>query len=492
MNNKLPSIKIGHSPNDINSYHRGGLSHLTDCTKKDNNLRSSTISQQGVNTNHASYPTGNSYLSPYSTFDQPEHPPRESDFCNNSNYSSSMASFPGEKPSVPSEYPTLHNHSSFVSSNANSRRDSTQINYDSDPCKINYEEYAHQISPVDKCPSIRSDQSSNHSNTYHCGSLPHLTDYCTKNNNSISSTISQERVSTDQAYYPTARDCYLRSYSTFDQWGHPLRERNSEKNLSYLSSMADQTRDMPSVSSEYSTLYNHSNFVSSEERSRHFPTTIINYESPPCMINYDERFVNRTAAIRSLSSPIDKNNSGRPLCQARNNNFSRPGTLNGAKTRDILGGKLIYSFPEKLFQLLDDTYKEGKSDIVSFLPDGRAFVLYNKEKFMTDIVPKYFRFSKLTSFQRQLSMYGFRRINSGKDAGAYYHMKFLREKPSFCTQIKRISSKEGNSKLDLDTARNTIDIYDTAVENLEASESSDRLSAQSYYASHHISTRNGL
>jgi len=467
MMNKLPSIKPDHIPNDINIYHRGGLSHLTDYTEKDNNLRSSTISEQGVNANHAYYPTRNSYLRPHSTFDQVGHPPRERDFGNNLNYSSSMVSSPGEKPSVPSEYSTLYNHSSFVSSNANSRRISTPIDYDSYPCKINYdEEYAHNISPVDKCPSIRTDQSSNHSNIYHCGSLPQLTDYCEKNNNSISSTISQQGVNTDHAYYP-ARNCYPRPYSTFDQWGHPPREKDFGNTLSYLSSMADHPREVPSVSSEYSTPYNHSNFVSSDANSRNFPTPITNYESPPCMINNDERFINRTSVIGSLSSPIDKNKSS-PLYQAKKNNCSRPDILNGAQTRGILGGKLIYSFPEKLFQLLDDTYKEGKSDIVSFLPDGHAFVLYKKQKFMTDIVPKYFRFSKLTSFQRQLSMYGFRRINSGKDAGAYYHKKFLREKPSFCTQIKRINSKEGNSKLDLDTTRNTINIHDTAVADLEA------------------------
>jgi len=45
------------------------------------------------------------------------------------------------------------------------------------------------------------------------------------------------------------------------------------------------------------------------------------------------------------------------------------------------------------------------------------------------IMKTYFRQSKLTSFQRQLNLYGFIRITRGYDAGAYYHPFFLRGKP---------------------------------------------------------------
>ena len=52
-------------------------------------------------------------------------------------------------------------------------------------------------------------------------------------------------------------------------------------------------------------------------------------------------------------------------------------------------------------------------------------------------MPKYFRQSKLTSFQRQLNLYGFSRITAGADRGGYYHELFLRNKVFLCQNMVR-------------------------------------------------------
>jgi len=94
-------------------------------------------------------------------------------------------------------------------------------------------------------------------------------------------------------------------------------------------------------------------------------------------------------------------------------------------------------FPDKLYRLIEDAQAEGKSDIISFFSHGRAFAIHDPDRFREEIMPRFFRQTKLASFQRQLNLYGFRRITRGPDSGGYYHAMFVRSRPDLCSYMRR-------------------------------------------------------
>lgn len=104
-------------------------------------------------------------------------------------------------------------------------------------------------------------------------------------------------------------------------------------------------------------------------------------------------------------------------------------------------GGVAIPFPLKLHELLEKVDEEGLQHIVSWQPHGRAFVVREPKKFVADLMPRFFRQTKLTSFQRQLNLYGFSRLTRGPDSGGYYHELFLRGKPHLTRRMVRTKIK---------------------------------------------------
>jgi hypothetical protein len=109
-------------------------------------------------------------------------------------------------------------------------------------------------------------------------------------------------------------------------------------------------------------------------------------------------------------------------------------------------GGVTEPFPEKLHRMLREVDEAGCNDCVSFFAHGRAFAVHNPTRFVTEIMPKYFRQSRLSSFQRQLNLYGFTRITQGPDAGGYYHELFLKGRPNLCVHMRRVGVPQGPGK----------------------------------------------
>ena len=106
----------------------------------------------------------------------------------------------------------------------------------------------------------------------------------------------------------------------------------------------------------------------------------------------------------------------------------------------LKGGQSTAAFPVKLYEMLVQVDKEGLSHIISWQPHGRCFVVHSANAFKK-LVHRFFKQSKIASFQRQLNLYGFQRLTAGQDKGAYYHELFLRNRADLLPRIQRVKVK---------------------------------------------------
>ena len=105
------------------------------------------------------------------------------------------------------------------------------------------------------------------------------------------------------------------------------------------------------------------------------------------------------------------------------------------------GGSTVL-FPWKLHEMLKSCTAKDKENIASWVSNGRAFRVHDIRTFVSEILPLFFNQTKYKSFQRQLNLWGFQRVQSGPQRGAYSHNFFLREEPTLCSRLTRQKSKK--------------------------------------------------
>lgn len=139
--------------------------------------------------------------------------------------------------------------------------------------------------------------------------------------------------------------------------------------------------------------------------------------------HHDRSYVQHSYHDHALDVPDETGNIPGQLKEKRGSNTNLP-------------------FPMVLHNILDDAESEGYSDAISWQPHGRAFLVHNQDKFVSEVMPRFFRQTRFSSFQRQLSLYGFLRLTrKGPDSGAYYNEYFLRGKPFLCRRMSRTRIK---------------------------------------------------
>lgn len=96
----------------------------------------------------------------------------------------------------------------------------------------------------------------------------------------------------------------------------------------------------------------------------------------------------------------------------------------------------IQLFVQKLWKIANSEY----ADIVGWTGDGTRVVVYRPKDFESQVLPRFFNHSNMSSFTRQLHNYGFTIKLSKKRSGEqkwFQHKFFLRDQPELLVRITR-------------------------------------------------------
>ncbi|XP_043830454.1 heat shock factor protein 3-like isoform X2 [Dromiciops gliroides] len=103
----------------------------------------------------------------------------------------------------------------------------------------------------------------------------------------------------------------------------------------------------------------------------------------------------------------------------------------------------VPGFLAKLWALVDDSTTD---DVIGWSRNGQSFSILDEQKFSKELLPKYFKHNNLSSFIRQLNMYGFRKVVTVENGMVapeknpmieFQHMFFKQGEANLLENIKR-------------------------------------------------------
>ncbi|GMI02318.1 hypothetical protein TrVE_jg14146 [Triparma verrucosa] len=171
---------------------------------------------------------------------------------------------------------------------------------------------------------------------------------------------------------------------------------------------------------------------------------------PPGMSRQTSTGSNQSAGSRSgrSKSRSPRRNSGGSLTppgagRALSLGSVSSATKPGPKHRDLkvwaLPSKGLdkTTFPAKVHEIL----RLEDPSVISWNAMGTSFAVRNRDRFINEVLPLYFRHNNITSFFRQLNLYNFQRSLKGIDVGSYQHDLFLMDRPELIKLMKRTKTK---------------------------------------------------
>ena len=117
--------------------------------------------------------------------------------------------------------------------------------------------------------------------------------------------------------------------------------------------------------------------------------------------------------------------------------------------RPIQNHKARPAFVNKIWSMLNDS---NNHEWIQWTDDGMSFIVTNRENFVHEVLPKYFKHNNFASFVRQLNMYGWHKIQdvkagsiqaSNEDKWEFENPNFIRGREDLLVNIVR---QKGNSQ----------------------------------------------
>lgn len=129
---------------------------------------------------------------------------------------------------------------------------------------------------------------------------------------------------------------------------------------------------------------------------------------------------------------------------------SSPPQLGGMPKKKLAAAKTKPAFVNKLWSMVNDPVNQS---LIHWSHDGKSFIVTQREQFVHEILPKYFKHSNFASFVRQLNMYGWHKVQDVKsgsiqsnsdDRWEFANENFLRGREDLLANIIRQKSSAGS------------------------------------------------
>lgn len=166
------------------------------------------------------------------------------------------------------------------------------------------------------------------------------------------------------------------------------------------------------------------------------------------------------ASVESLFEKNGSNNSAKSTSRSSHYVDHSDDPIYEIPSSEKKKGGIKVLFPEKLHSLLSSKKFIQDRSVIGWAHHGRSFFIRNPEEFVGSVLPcdahSMFSHTTFSSFQRQMNLYGFRRIRKSgtSDEGGYYHELFLQGRPDLCLKMRRVAVKGFRSE------SSNVDSYD--------------------------------